>query len=348
MMAPRAVRRETSKQPGGAERPLIRRPVPIVSTNPLHRLRRFGPVQLGIHFRHDRRAMPQHGPGHVQAELPTEPSRGIVAELVRVPMRDRSWNVQPGLPGSPLGLRVGLVNAVLDRLAIGVGVVLFSGSLSRPTPPPILLGGLDRGLTIPPLFSPTLGLRLPWLKEVGREFGPEPRPEDLLSHRAEIYPSLPAVMLRLVALGSVGPNPPRPINIDHPHDANLSRPHPGQALELDHRPNLAGDMRPDRIDERIGNRLDGLRLPDLAPAPTEAGDRLEAVMDRWRNHPLRHGPLVPPYNDLDPSANFGPANPRVDDRLANRLELERPEIPGQLIPVEFPNRLGTGLMAYRT
>ena len=36
--------------------------------------------------------------------------------------------------------------------------------------------------------------------------------------------------------------------------------------------------------------------------------------------------------------DFGPTNPRVHNRLANRLELERREIPVQLMPVEFSNR----------
>ena len=59
------------------------------SPNPLHRLRRFGSVQLRINLRHNRGGMAQDGPGHVQAELPTEPSRRVVAELVRMPVRDR-------------------------------------------------------------------------------------------------------------------------------------------------------------------------------------------------------------------------------------------------------------------
>src|SRR5208337_3732299 len=112
MMAPRAVRRETSKQPGGAERPMISRPVPIVSTNPLHRLRRFGPVQLGINLRHDRGGMAQHGPGHVQAELPTEPSRRVMPKLVRVPIRDRPL---PGFLGCVLSLADAVGNRVIER-----------------------------------------------------------------------------------------------------------------------------------------------------------------------------------------------------------------------------------------
>jgi hypothetical protein len=56
--------------------------------------------------------MTQDGPGHVQAELPTEPSRRVVAELVRVPMRDLI--ARPGF----LGRFVGLCDPVGDRLAV--------------------------------------------------------------------------------------------------------------------------------------------------------------------------------------------------------------------------------------
>jgi hypothetical protein len=57
-------------------------------------------------------------------------------------------------------------------------------------------------------------------------------------------------------------------------------------LELDHRPDLAGDVGPDRIDERIGDRLDRLRFPDVGPAPAEARDGLESVMEGRRDHLL--------------------------------------------------------------
>ncbi len=180
------------------------RPARLILADSFHRLRRFGPVQLRVNLRHDRGGMAQHGPGHVQAELPTEPSRRVVAELVGVPVRDRSWNVKPGLPRSPLGPRVGLADAVLDRLAVSAGSVPRPRSLSGFTPPPILLGGLDPGFSALPLSSVTLGLRFGRREQVGRQLGPEPRPENRLGRRAEIDPTLPVVMLRLMALGSVG------------------------------------------------------------------------------------------------------------------------------------------------
>ena len=55
----------------------------LALSDSLHRLRRFGSIQLGINLRHDRGRMPQDVSGYDQAEFPTEPSRRVVAELVR-------------------------------------------------------------------------------------------------------------------------------------------------------------------------------------------------------------------------------------------------------------------------
>ena len=77
---------------------------PIVSTDPLHRLRRFGSVQLRVNLRHNRGGMAQDGPGHVQAELPTEPRRRVVAELVADASAESSSS--PALLASRLALRM--------------------------------------------------------------------------------------------------------------------------------------------------------------------------------------------------------------------------------------------------
>ena len=113
---------------------------------------------------------------------------------------------------------------------------------------------------------------------------------------------------------------------------------PGEALEFDHRPNLPGDVGPDRVNERIRDRLDRLRLPDVGPAPTEAGDRLEAVMDGGRDHLLPDGPLERPDDLADPLVDLVPAEAGIDHRLADGLEPERPELPGQGVAVELAER----------
>src|SRR5262249_26326180 len=127
---------------------------------------------------------------------------------------------------------------------------------------------------IPPLPVPSFGLRFGRREQVGRQLGSEPRPEDLLGRGAEMDPSRSAVMLGLVALGSVNPDPPGSIDVDRPHAANLRGPHAGKALDFDHRPNLPVEIWQRGVNERIGDRPNRLLLPDIATAPAEAGDDL--------------------------------------------------------------------------
>ena len=56
---------------GGADR--------LCLPNFLHRLRRFGSVQLRVDLGHDWGGIAQDGAGNVQAELTTEPGRRVVA-----------------------------------------------------------------------------------------------------------------------------------------------------------------------------------------------------------------------------------------------------------------------------
>jgi len=55
--------------------------------------------------------MAQDGSGHVEAELPTEPRRRVVAELVLVPVRDL-------IAPDPLGLPVGPPDSVENRVIV--------------------------------------------------------------------------------------------------------------------------------------------------------------------------------------------------------------------------------------
>ena len=183
--------------------------------------------------------------------------------------------------------------------------------------------------------------RLPWGEQVSRNVCPEPRPEDGLSLRAEIDPTLPTVMPGFVFLGSVGPNPAGRVQVTRPNEANLMRPHSREALELDHGPNLAGDVGPDGVHERLRDRLDRLRLPNIGPAPAEAGDGLEAVMDGGRDHPYPDGPPKQPHEPARSLVHFVPTETGIDHRLANGFELEGPEIAGHRVAVEsaeWPDR----------
>src|SRR5208337_2490359 len=160
--------------------------------------------------------MAQHGPGHVQAELSTEPSRRVMPKLVRVPIRDRPL---PGFLGCVLSLADAVGNRVIERPRV-VSLSRFPLWLGLA---PILLGRLDLAFPVPPPLRQAVLHRLPWREQVGRQLHPEPRPEDLLGGRAEIDSTLPALMLRLVGLRRVNPNPPRSVYVDRSHQANLLR-----------------------------------------------------------------------------------------------------------------------------
>src|SRR5262249_31184193 len=128
------------------------------------------------------------------------------------------------------------------------------------------------------------------------------------------------------------------VDVDRPHADDLAGPHPAQPRQLDHRPDLARDMGPDRVNERIGDRLDRLRLPDVSPAPAEAPDRFQAMMNGWRDHLLSDGPFECPDDMPDPFVDLVPAEAGIDHRLANRLESERPELAGRSVSVKPAER----------
>lgn len=94
--------------------------------------------------------------------------------------------------------------------------------------------------------------------------------EDLPGHRTEVDPPRAVVMLRLVRPRRVDPWFPGHVHVDRPHDDDLARAHPRQALEVYHRPHRPGDMGQDRVDEGIEERPDrrrfaGFTSPPLSP-----------------------------------------------------------------------------------
>src|SRR5271157_3042466 len=185
--------------------------------------------------------MAQHGPGHVQAELPTEAGRRVVPELVRVPIRDRP------LPGF-LGRVLGLANAVGNRVIEGPRIVSLSWFPLWTGLAPILLRRLDLAFPVPSPLRETMLHRLPWREQVGRQLHPEPRPENLLGRRAEIDSTLPAVMLRLVSLRREDPDSP---TVGEGREAGShQRKHRGPASPAstpEHRPGPGGDQKPRSI-----------------------------------------------------------------------------------------------------
>ena len=122
--------------------------------------------------------MAQDDPSDIQAEFLAEPGRGVVAELIRVPVRN-----------------VGLVTRLADGVPVAPCVVVIAEYPLRVPLPSIQLGGLNASLPIPSPFGPVLGYRLPGLEEIGSPFGPEPGSENLLGSRTKVDPTLAVVML---------------------------------------------------------------------------------------------------------------------------------------------------------
>jgi hypothetical protein len=173
---------------------------------------------------------------------------------------------------------------------------------------------------------------------MGHQISLEPRLEDYLGLGSEIYSPFPAVMLGLVTFGNVHPSAPGRINVDGSHAHDLSWTHAGEALKLDHVPDLAGDVRSDRINERVWNRFDWFRLADVGSAATETWNRFEAVMDRGQDNFFPDAPLEHSENVTDPFVNFIPAETRADHGLANVFESERPKLLCHGMAIEFSER----------
>jgi hypothetical protein len=146
------------------------------------------------------------------------------------------------------------------------------------------------------------------------------------------------VMLGFVGLRRVNPDSARHVDVDGPHRTNLLWSHAGEALELNHRPNPGAYERFDRVHERIGDRLDRLRLPDSTPAFLESLDRFQAPMYLGRDHRLFNAPTEEPNNASGPFVDLVPAETSVDERLANGFEMKRPKVPSR----ERPEQLAEG------
>ena len=171
----------------------------------LHRLRRLGSVQLGVDLRHDRG---RNAPGRPGPRPGRTPLRSRVAALWRSWLGCQWVDARPcrhAVARSPAGRKSSCVRAL-------------PGALLRPTPSRRFCcegwTGVFRSL---PHARPAAPPSLRGVEQVGRQLGPEPRPEDRLGLGAEVDPSLPAVMLRLVALGGVDPDPARRVEVARPH-----------------------------------------------------------------------------------------------------------------------------------
>src|SRR5262249_27332424 len=155
--------------------------------------------------------------------------------------------------------------------------------------------------------------------------GPQPGAEDRLGPRAELDGPRPVAIAHLVVQRAIAPNGAGHVQIARTHRDYFAGPHPREALELDHLPDLAGDMGLDRLDERVGDGPDRLGLPGRRPPALEARDRLERVEHFGRDQLLRGGPLEHADNATDPGVDAWAGKPVRDHPLPDLLQPLGPE-----------------------
>ena len=157
--------------------------------------------------------------------------------------------------------------------------------------------------------------------------------------RAEIDPPLVPQDPHPVRLGGVDPDRPGGIHVCRPHHADLSGPHPGEPLQLDHRPDLAGDVRPDRVNEGVGDRPELFRVPHAGLAAAERRHHLQGLVGGQGNQLLPDRPLERPDDALGPRVHLVATQVLVDEHIADSLEPQGPELAGRGVAIEFADRL---------
>ena len=124
----------------------------------------------------------------------------------------------------------------------------------------------------------------------GRAISPQKPGQHFLSTGTEGDDAgLPSVGA-LVSGGPIQPHLPRPVDFRHRQPTHLTRPHPGQFLEPDHRSDWRPYERQDRGNVGRINRFDGLTLTGLGPPLLEAGNGAEGLVDTDRDEFPRRSP----------------------------------------------------------
>src|SRR5262249_46184320 len=142
-------------------------------------------------------------------------------------------------------------------------------------------------------------------------------PEDLLPPRTNEYLARPAPVCGLVATGPVHPHLAGLIDVSPPNAAHLARPHPGEALEFDHRPDLRAQEGKDSIDVLGRYGLNCGSILGCRPALFEPLDCLESLVGcRWYqflgDRPLEHA-LDPPDSLVDEPPRQFRVHPTLTD-----------------------------------
>jgi hypothetical protein len=154
---------------------------------------------------------------------------------------------------------------------------------------------------------------------------------------ADFHPVL-TMMLGLVGVRSILSDRAGGVDVHGSHDDDFARPHSGQSLQLDHRPDLAGDVGSDRVHDVIADWLDRPALAGVAPPLFQPIDRLQPVMDRGRDLLVGNRPVEKADDLLCLPVDLASAESRIDELLAYCLERQRTEFLGRCAAVELAQR----------
>src|SRR5262249_36739594 len=146
--------------------------------------------------------------------------------------------------------------------------------------------------------------------------------------------SIATMVLHFVDAGLVEPDLAGPVQVAASHPADFAGPHGRQPLNLDHSPNLPGEVGLQGIDPRIRDRLDRFSFLGLGLPLTQSCDGFQGLVYTWSNQLLGHGPPEKAHDFANSEVNRVPGEPRVDHVLADGFEAFRGETCGRVAAVE--------------
>jgi hypothetical protein len=111
-----------------------------------------------------------------------------------------------------------------------------------------------------------------------------------------------------------------------------------EALEHHQPADVTIQERQGGIDHRVIDRPDRGGFPGHRPSTLQPGDRRQRLVDRRGDQFLGRRPLEDPPHPADPLVDQRPAPLPPDHRRADRLECQRPELPGRAVAVQLPDQ----------
>lgn len=133
------------------------------------------------------------------------------------------------------------------------------------------------------------------------------------------------------------------IDIARSHQHHLTRPHPRQALKLDHGSDLAGHMRKDRLYMLIRDWFDRFRFLGFGASTLQGSDRLQGVQHGGRDKFVLDTPLEEPPNPVHSLVDVAAAKLLADPSLPDRLERQGTEVHDPVAGLKLRQRAGAAI-----